>query len=337
MKPINFKTHFIKEWTIQSIRDFFIQDDFHEVETPTLLPSLPLEPGLFSLKTTWKERNIDFYLPASPESSIKKLITLGIGNCFTVTKAFRDLEDIGPTHNLEFTILEWYEMGKDYNDIAKTTQNLIINSFHRILEKQNKRKTNILNYQGKVIDLTPPWHRFTLLEAFQKFAKMDLSKNLDIESIVATAKLKGYNTDGVSTWEPLFDQILINEIEPNLPQDKPVFLCDYPTSLSPFCKLCPDNPGFSQRFELYIGGMEISNAYSELTDSKMLEESFKKETDFRKTNNLPYHPYDQKLIEATINFPDCAGIALGVDRLAMLFADTNRIEDVIYFPISSLI
>jgi len=336
---MNFDKYFIKEWTVQIIRDYFIKRGFHEVETPILLTEVPLEPNLFTMKTKWKQRKIDFYLATSPESPLKKLIAQGIGNCFAISKVFRDLEDIGPTHNLEFSMLEWYEIGKDYRHLAKTTQNLILETYHKLLKKLKLPLTNKLIYQGKTIDLTPPWKKFSLKELFWQFAKVDLSKNLNTENIIKTAKEKGYNVEGINTWEPLYTQIFINEIENKLPQDKPVFIFDYPTQLSPLCKLCPapKDKGFSQRFEFYIGGMEIGNGYTELTNAKILEENFKNEEKYRKKNKLPTHPYDKQLVEATKNFPDCTGIGLGVDRLAMLFADTANIEDVLYFPTSHLI
>ena len=308
---MDFQSHFIKEWTVQALINYFIDNNFHEVETPTLLPKIPVEPNLYPLKTHWFHKNLDFYLPTSPESSLKKLISQGIGNCFAISKVFRDLEDTGPTHNLEFSMLEWYEMDKNYLDIAQTTQKLILEIYHYILKKQNKSITNILTYQNQNIDLTAPWYFFTLKELFKKFADIDLSKNLTTEEIIATAKSKNYNADNITTWEPLYTQIFINEIESKLPQDKPVFILDYPTQLSRFCLPCQNNPGFSQRFEFYIGGMEIGNAYSESDDPKILKENFECDT-----------------------LPTCAGIGLGVDRLAMLFANSNNIEDVIYFPSS---
>jgi len=301
------------------------------------MPKIPLEPNLYPLKTTWHQKNLDFYLATSPESSLKKIIADGLGNCFAISKVFRDLEDIGPTHNLEFSMLEWYEMDKNYHHIAKTTQNLILDLYHGIQKKLGISTTNILNYQGTQIDLTSPWHSFTLNELFLKFANIDLSKNLTAQNIVKTAKEKGYNTEGITTWEPLYTQIFINEIESHLPTDKPVIIFDYPTQTSPLCLLCPDSPGFSQRFEFYIGGMEIGNAYTELTDAKILEQNFKDETKFRNTHNLPIHPYDDKFVHAVGNLPPCAGIGLGVDRLSMLFADTSDINDVLYFSTQKLI
>jgi elongation factor P--beta-lysine ligase len=334
---MNFKSHFIHEWTIQSIRNFFIDRNFHEVDTPTLLAKIPIEPNLYPLKTTWTHRNFTFYLPTSPESALKRVIAKGIGNCFAIAKVFRDLEDISPTHNLEFSMLEWYEMNKNHHDIAKTTKELILNTLHSIQQKLKLPKTNFIVYQGQKINLGSGWYQFTLSELFQKYAKIDLSKNLTTPEIIATAKSKGYNVDRVTTWEPLYTQIFINEIESKLPQDKPFIIFDYPTQMSPLCQKCPAAAGFSQRFEFYIGGMEIGNAYTELTDSKILKDNFDTETKFRKENNLPVHPYDQKFIKSCGQMPPCAGIGLGVDRLAMLFADTSNIKDVLYFPTSQLI
>lgn len=333
----NFQKHFIKEWTIQLIRNYFIDLGFHEVETPTLMTSIPIEPNLYTFKTTWHQKNLDFYLATSPESSLKKLIAEGLGNCFAISKVFRDLEDIGPTHNLEFSMLEWYEMGFDYRHLAETTEKVVINIYHGIQEKLNIRTTNILNFQNHPIDLSPPWHRFTLSELFQKFAAIDLSKNLDTDSIIATAKTKNYNVDGITTWEPLYTQIFVNEIEPNLPLDKPVFIFDYPTQVSPLCEICPAAAEFSQRFEFYIGGWELGNGYTELTDADILEKNFQTETEFRRIHHLPLHPYDKDFVKANRHLPPCTGIGLGVDRLAMLFANTANIEDVLYFPTSSMI
>jgi len=334
---MNFQSHFIHEWTIQAIRNFFINRNFHEVDTPTLLAKIPIEPNLYPLKTTWNQKNFTFYLPTSPESSLKKVIAKGIGNCFAVAKVFRDLEDIGPTHNLEFSMLEWYEMGKTHHDIAITTKNLILDVVHQIQKKLNQPQSDTIIYQGNKIDFGSDWYQFTLQELFQKYANIDLSKNLTTSEIITTAKAKGYNVDGVTTWEPLYTQIFINEIESKIPQDKPFIIFDYPTQTSPLCQICPNSPGFSQRFEFYIGGMEIGNAYTELNNSEILKANAEAETKFRQDNNLPIHPYDQEFIDACGQLPPCAGIGLGVDRLAMLLADTAHIEDVLYFPTSKFL
>ncbi|MBU4264891.1 hypothetical protein KKC08_01795 [Patescibacteria group bacterium] len=334
---MKFHGQFIKEYTTQFIRNFFLKKNFHEIDAPALLPTLPIEPNIYPLKTHWKHANRDFFLSISPEASIKKLISLNIGNCFSISKTFRDSESIGPSHNLEFTLLEWYEINKNYKHIAQTTQKLILKTHQHIQKRLNNSPTNILQYQNISIDLAPPWPTFTLKQLFKKYANIDLAKNLTFSQIKKTAHKKGYNTKNIKKWEPLYDQILLNEIEPNLPKNKPIFIFDYPTRLSPFCVPCKNHPGFSQRFELYIAGIELANAYSELTSAKMLENNFKKELAFRQKHKLPTHPYDKELITSVKNFPKCTGIALGIERLAMLFANTTQISDVLYFPTKKLL
>jgi len=327
-----FYGQFIKEKVVQLTRQFFIDKGFHEIETPTLLPSLPLEPNLYSLKTSWTHKNQNLYFVTSPESSLKKLIAQGVGNCFTIQKVVRDLEDIGPTHNLEFSMLEWYEVGKNYQDIAKTTQNLILYLYKGVGKYLGNRVTNILNYQNTSIDLSTPWPSSTLSDLFSKYAHMDLSKNLTLSSIKKTAGKKGYDISNVTSWEPLYTQIFINEIESKLPTNKPFIIYDYPTKLSPLCKPCPKNPNYRQRFEFYVGGMEIGNAYTENTNSKDLLAQTKTELKFRQKHHLPIHPIDYDFINSCGHLPPCAGIGLGLDRLAMLFSDTRNIQDVLYFP-----
>ncbi len=331
-----FYGQFIKEKVVQLTQQFFIDKGFHEVETPTLLPSLPLEPNLYSLKTTWTHKNKNLYFVTSPESCLKKLISQGIGNCFAIQKVVRDLEDIGPTHNLEFSMLEWYEVGKNYQDIAKTTQNLISYLYKRVGIYLNKRVNKILTYQNTSIDLSTPWPSSTLSDLFSKYAHMNLSENLTFSAIKKSAQKKGYDISDVTSWEPLYTQIFINEIESKLPTNTPFVIYDYPTNLSTLCKPCPNTLNFRQRFEFYIGGMEIGNAYTENTDTKDLLTQTKKELSFRKKHHLPIHLIDYDFIKSCGHLPPCAGIGLGLDRLAMLFADTTNIQDVLYFPTSKL-
>jgi len=320
-----FHGQFVKEQVVQIIRQFFLAKNFHEIDTPTLLPSLPLEPGLYSLSTPWRHRQKNFYLATSPESSLKKLISQGIGNCFAISHAFRDLEDIGPTHNLEFSMLEWYEMAKNYQDIAQTTQNLILKIHQGIQQKHGLKTTNILKYQNKNINLSPPWPSATLQQLFLKYANTDLAKNLKNTS----------NHD--PNWEPWFAKTMIDQIEPNLPQNRPFIVYNYPTRLSPLARPCPATTGFSERFEFFIAGMEIGNAYTELTNASVMQKNFQKEKLYRQKQGLPSHPYDKNLIQATKKFPPCTGIAVGVDRLAMLFANVADISQVLYFPTAKLL
>ncbi len=327
----------IKQSIVQTIRDFFLQKNFEEIETPTLYPAYPIEPGITLFQTNWysghppdtqnpSPKTSPLYLAPSPETHLKKLLVNGTKDCFAFAKAFRN-EPSSPHHNPEFTILEWYELKKDYQDVLKTTQTLI----HHLSKKLNN--SSFITYQGQKIDLTPPWPKYSLKEAFQEFAALDLSKNLDFESIRETAQKKGYNVKDETEWEPFYNQIFLNEVEPKLLEkykNQPVVLTDYPTSQSPLCK--PKENGFSERFEFYIAGMELGDCYTELTNPDFQEKNFQKETSFRLKYNLPAHPYDKELIKALHSgLPDCSGIAIGIDRLAMLFSDTTNIKDVNHF------
>jgi len=326
-----------KQTIIQTIRDFFLQKNFEEIETPTLYPTYPIEPGITLFQTNWYHRHppspqnpspktTPLYLAPSPETHLKKLLVNTPGNYFTFAKAFRN-EPSSPQHNPEFTILEWYELKKDYQDVKKTTQTLI----HHLGKKLNS--SSCLTYQNQKIDLTPPWPTYSLKQAFQEFADLDLSKNLNFKSIKKTAQNKGYNTENEDEWEPLYNQIFLNEVEPKLLEkhkNQPIILNNYPTRLSPLCK--PQGNGFSQRFEFYIGGIELGDCYTELTDPDFQQKNFQTETAFRLKYNLPTHPYDKQLIKALQKgLPECSGIAIGIDRLAMLFANTTNIADINHF------
>lgn len=322
----DFKGQETRQKIIQLIRKYFLENKFVEVEVPIILPKLPLEPNLYSMETKWKFRDKSFYLITSPESSLKKIIAKKPANYFCISKVFRDLEDIGPSHNLEFSMLEWYEMEKSYKDIADTTEKLIT-FINRHLNRNQK-----LKYQGKKIDLTSPWEKISMKDMFLQYAGMKLEENLTREEIFKTAKQKGYTVDETTEWEPIFNQIFINEVEPKLPKNRPIIIFDFPSLISPLCRKCANGPGFSERFEFYIGGMELGNGYGEERGSEKLKKAFRDEEKFREENKLPKHEIDFEFADACEKMPECAGIGVGIERLAMLFCDTTKIEDVLYFP-----
>jgi lysyl-tRNA synthetase class 2 len=175
-----------------------------------------------------------------------------------------------------------------------------------------------------------------MVAAFKKYASVDLEKNLTQEEIIPTAKAKGYATEN-ATWEQLFNQIYLNEVEPNLGQGKPTILYDFPSPMAALAKKKHGDPRFAERFEIFIAGLELGDAYSELSDWKEQEERFKAEVVERKRLGKTYYPYDKDFITALkVGLPRCAGLALGVDRLIMLFANVLRIQDVLFFPGSEL-
>lgn len=253
---------------LKSIRQYFWNQNFTEIEIPYLNSSLPLEPNLYSFKTIWTHRNQNYFLPTSPEFALKKFLSENKKDCFAISHCFRDLEDEGPDHTPEFLMLEWYEVDKNLDDLMLSTQNFI----------------------KKYLDI--------------EFTNFILPKNLPDN-------------------EPDFNQYFLNEIEPNLPKNKAIFITGYPAFLSPLSSVGTDPCVHSSnqkicsslRFELYINGIEIANGCTENTDSDSILNAFKKEKKHRQQNNLPLHPFDTKFATNSAILDRISGIGLGIDRL----------------------
>lgn len=331
--PKLFKQYLVREKVIRAIHEYFWKKDYKEVEVPLLAATLPAESYVEVFETRLLDRDrtsYPAYLTTSPEIFLKKLLTAGIGNCFSITKSFRNTETFSSTHNPEFTLLEWYRTEADYKDLMGDTEQLFVEIYKAMLPKIKNLK---LTYQGKVYDLTPPWERLSMSEAFKRYADMDLESALTLDPMKQMAMSKGYTVEIDTTWEELFHQIYLNEIEPHLGKKMPTIIYDFPAPMSALAKKKTDDPRFAERFELYIAGLELGDCYSELTDWKEQEERFIQETKERKNKNLISYPYDQDFIEALKSgMPKCAGLALGIDRVVMLFADVKSIQDTLFFP-----
>lgn len=327
-KSLSWQSFQVKSDLMRLIRQFFWDRHFLEFDGPILNTAYPEEPNIYLTPATWQYKQKVFYLSPSPESSAKKLLAAGSGNCFTIAKCVRDLEDVGPTHNLEFNMLEFYEVGHNYKDVAQTIQQL----FSYFLA--NLDSTLIAKLKQKINFDT--WQETTVQELFQKYAQINLNDNLTTQAIIQTAKLKKYNTEGVTTWEPLFNQIWMNEIEPNLPKDRPVIVYDYPAQISTLCQPCPD-ARYGQRFEFYMQSLEFGNCYTELTDPEAQLKNFQVTQAEKSSLGQSTHPIDTDLIEALKHLPACSGIAIGIERLAMLFAQTENISEVVYFPTAEML
>ncbi len=350
--PKLWRKHFIREEIIKTIRQFFYKRNFHEVETPTLLPALIPESYLdvFSTDLLLKDGlSKRLFLATSPESSIKKLLVAGIGNCFTLCKSFRNSET-SPYHNSEFTMLEWYRVQTDYQQIMRDCEELLVSIYRKVKmltvngkPKSEENHKDRLEYQGQFIDLTIPWIRMTVSSALNKYSAVDLKQLCEIKNnqvvyprgkIAAIAKSKGYEIKLTDSWEEIFHQIFFNEIEPELRKfSRPVILYDYPKPLSALAKLNKRNPLVAERFEFYIAGLELGDCYSELTDyqeqSRRSDEELKKIKKSDKSGIIP----DEDFIEAIKSgLPVCSGIAVGVDRLVMLFTNSKTIQEVLFFP-----
>jgi len=314
---------FIRENVISDTRTFFQNKHFHEVISPSLNTALPLEPNLYAFATTWQtaSETKQLFLSTSPESAIKKMLARGIGNCFAIGSSFRNLEGAGSLHTPEFLMLEWYREDADYKDIMKDVKELIL--------FLNKDKSPNLTYQGETISLTDEWPIFSMVELFKKYADLNLEEILEDTVLFQKAKDKGYSIKN-TTWGALFDQILVNEIELQLPKT-PFFIVDFPARISPLCTPQKKRPYLVERFEVYLFGMELGNGNTEYTNVESVRNSFIKEKQMRELKGELAPPIDEEFLAALhkMSTKTYGGIGLGIDRLAMILADVTQIIDLL--------
>ncbi len=318
---------------VQQIRKFFIDNFFLEVTTPQLVPIPSSEPYLEFFETELlllngkKQRS---FLTSSPEYAMKKLLSQNMGNIFQICKSYRNLEEVSDQHNPEFTILEWYRTQANYFDLMDDTENLIVNLVNNL---SFTKKDCVFSYQNNVFDLTPPFLRLTVAEAFQQYAQIS-EKVLLTNQLIQVAQSKGYEINNQTTWEQAYHQIFLNEIEPKFKKlTRPVFLYKYPGKLAALAKLDPQDNNYAQRFELYFGDLEIANAFSELIDAQEQKQRCLTDLKYRKQMGKKQYLIDEEFIKALEKgVPECAGIALGVDRLVMFLTNQSSISDVMTFP-----
>ncbi len=287
----------IRSRVLRAVREYFFRHDFLEIETSVRVRAPALETHIDA------EPAGDHWLRTSPELHMKRLLAEGFTKIWQMGPCFRRGER-GRLHNSEFTMLEWYRANADYIDILADTKALIA------FVAQEICGTTDLNYNGQKIELLPRWQVFTVSEAFLQFAKWDPAKEWS---------------------EDRFNFDLVEKVEPQIPRDVPVILKDYPVPAAALARKKPDNPAVAERWELYLGGMEIANAYSELTDAAEQRARFEECAKRRQELGKEIYPLDEKFLCALENMPPSGGIALGVDRLVMLLADAYGIDEVLAF------
>jgi lysyl-tRNA synthetase class 2 len=228
-------------------------------------------------------------------------------------------------------MLEWYRINASYLEIMEDFERLFV----KIVKDLNP-KTDLAKwvYQNRTYDISLPWIRITVSEAFEKFAGVDTEKLLSSKKLIKIAKERGYQVGKRTTWEEIFYQILFNEVEPSLKStNKPYFLYDYPASQASLSKRKASDPRFAERFEVFLAGIELGNCFSELTDAKEQKARFIKDLKVRREMGKSKIAIDNELIKAlSRGMPEVAGIAVGVDRLIMLTGDFPNISDTLFFP-----
>ncbi len=286
----------IRSKITDSIRDFFKARQYLEIDVPCRIPAPLPEAHIDAVPSH------GWYLQTSPESSMKRLLASGYEKIFTICHVFRQ-EERGDRHLPEFTMLEWYRTNADYQDLSTETGELVC-----WLAVDLKYGRTVL-YPGVEINLARPWPRMRVAEAFSS-AGADMAKSLANDS---------------------FDKTMAFEIEPRLPKARPVFLHDYPVEKAPLARPLDQDPGLAQRFELYMGGLEIANAFTELNDPVEQRRRFELENQARNSLGKPLYPAPEKFLEDLKEMPLAGGIALGLDRLVMLFANAPTVDEVTAF------
>jgi lysyl-tRNA synthetase class 2 len=281
----------------QAIRRFFVDHDYLEVETPHLIPAPAPEPHIDAIKVG------DLFLHASPELCMKRLLAAGYPGLFQICRSFRQAER-GHLHLPEFTLLEWYRAGIDYLALMAECEEMIL------FVSRELGLGETLEYGDREINLQGPWQRISVGEAFDQYASISMEEALRSER---------------------FDEVMVTEIEPHMGIACPAFLYDYPAPLAALARIKQGDPAFAERFELYIGGLEIANAFSELTDAHEQRARFERDSHRRTKMGKTAYPVSEKFLMALPHMPPSAGIALGVDRLAMVFANQPSIDHVVTF------
>ncbi|MBT1071631.1 EF-P lysine aminoacylase EpmA [Pelotalea chapellei] len=282
---------------IQEIRHFFVSQGFLEVETPLRIPANAPEEYIDPICSA------NWFMQTSPEICMKRLLCQGHEKIFQISHCWRRGER-GRHHVPEFTMLEWYRANNSYLDLMKDCENLL-----RWLAVECCQQENIV-YQGKNIYLTHTAKRLTVKEMFQKFSALTME-----EAIVGDT----------------FDEIMVTQIEPALPLDIPVILMDYPVEMAALARVKPSDSTIAERFEFYLGGLELANGFSELNDPFEQRKRFLLANSKRLATGSAPLPLPEPFLTELAALPPSAGIALGVDRLIMLLVDANRIDEVLAF------
>jgi len=304
---------------VSAIRRYLDERGFLEVETPVLQPAYG---GAFArpFVTHHNELGADFFLRIATELYLKRLIVGGLEKVYEIGKDFRN-EGISFKHQPEFTMLEWYEAYADYRDTMERIEDLVATVAREV------HGTTKVAFRGHEIELAPPWRRLRLADALAEHGVW----SLDEAELRKLLDGRGVDTGADRTWPQLVDHALSHLVEPGLVQ--PTFLMDYPVELSPFARATDHDPGFVERFEYFIGGMELGNAFTEINTAEEQAERFRMQSAQREAGDETAEEGDPDYVEAlSYGMPPTGGIGLGIDRLAMLFTGRETIRDVILFP-----
>lgn len=311
----------------KAMRDTFASRGFTEVETPALQVSPGLEPHLKAFATLLErpgEGTAPRFLHTSPEFAMKKLLVAGMPRIFQLAHCFRNAER-GATHSPEFSMLEWYRAGASYLDLVADCEALLRASGARLM-----------TWQGRICDPHAAWERLTVAEAFSRYGNIDILATVeDRDALAAAAQPLGIAPHEGDSWEDLFFRIFLAVIEPRLGIGVPTVLYDYPIEMAALARPTPSDPKLCERFELYVCGLELANAFGELTDAAEQRRRFEADVAKKRALYGETYPIDEDFLAALeMGMPESAGIALGFDRLVMLASGATHIDEVLWAPVA---
>jgi len=330
----------VRGCVLAATRSFFTERGYLEVETPALQVSPGLEPHLKAFATQWTPPDgrppMPVFLHTSPEFAMKKLLAGGLDRIFQMARVYRDGER-SATHHPEFTMLEWYRTGASYTDLMDETEVYVAAC-------QDAAGGEPLRWQGSEADAARPWTRLTVAEAMMTFAGVDLMACLPPEPardpnpapLAAEARRLGLTVGQGDRFDDVFFRIFLEHVEPRLGFGVPCILYDYPVCMAALSRPKASDPRLAERFEVYVCGLELANAFGELTDATEQRARFEADMDLKENLYGHRYPLDEDFLAALeYGLPECSGLALGLDRLVMLCAGARRIEDVLWAPVAS--
>jgi len=320
----------IRAGIVSGMRSFFDRHGFLEVETP-MMQAIPGGAVARPFVTHHNALDIDLYLRIAPELYLKRLLVGGMHRVYEINRNFRN-EGLSTQHNPEFTMLEFYWAYSNYEHLMDVTEELLVELAERILGRKK------LSFKGKELDMTPPWPRLSMGAALQRFAGLPADQTSSFAGLLQVFRERGIEAPraALAAVEPNYGLLLSALFEALCEEhlDQPIFIIDHPVEISPLSKQKPEDPRFTERFELYIGGMEIANAFSELNDPDVQTERFQQQRAARDAGAAEAHPFDNDYVRALEHaMPPAGGEGIGIDRLTMIFADRASIRDVILFPL----
>ena len=329
---------------LAAIRDVFRALDFVEVETPILQVSPGMEPHLRVFSTVLEavdpRRRREMHLHTSPEFAMKKLLAAGVERPFQIARVFRNGER-SATHHPEFSMIEWYRAHEPYTALIYDCRMLLQAAARAAADRSGGDP--LLHWQGATADPFAPWQVLTVHQAFADRVGIDLDAAIDdpldpdVRLLEAQTRTIGIPAHPDDRWDDLFFRVFLDRIEPMLGQDAPTILTDYPVCMAALSRPKPGTPAVAERFELYVGGLELANAFGELTDPVEQRRRFEADMDLRARVYGNRLPIDEDFIAALEHgLPPSAGIALGFDRLVMLATGASRIDQVLWAPVASI-